>query len=122
MGSWIRLAEGGVDEALRLAAAAADREDAVDKHPVTPGEVLPARELYADMLLETRDYTKALEQYRLVLTGSPNRLNAMLGAARAAAGTDDATLAERYRAVVREQTAAGNRERAWLDETWVAPR
>ena len=42
-----------VEEALRLAQAAADREDGVDKNPVTPGEVLPARELYADMLFES---------------------------------------------------------------------
>ena len=35
--SWILLAEGAVDDALGRAAYAADREDAVDKHPVTPG-------------------------------------------------------------------------------------
>ena len=102
--SWILLAEGRQDEALLLAAIAANREDAVDKHPVTPGEVLPARELYADMLFATGDHEKSLEQYRVVLTGSPNRLNALLGAARAASGMDDVVTAESYMAVVREQT------------------
>jgi hypothetical protein len=102
--SWILLAEGRQDDALMLAATAADREDAVDKHPVTPGEVLPARELYADMLFATGDHEKSLEQYRVVLSGSPNRLNALLGAARAASGMDDVVAAESYMTVVREQT------------------
>jgi len=104
--SWILLAEGWQDDALTLAATAADREDAVDKHPVTPGEVLPARELYADMLFATGSYEKSLEQYRVVLTGSPNRLNALLGAARAASGMDDTAAAENYMAVVYEQTGS----------------
>lgn len=82
--SWIALAEGQRSEALRLAAAAANREDSVDKHPVTPGEVLPARELYADMLLEVGRNDEALQQYRKVLRSSPNRYNSVLGAARAA--------------------------------------
>lgn len=112
--SWILLAEGQEAEALELAKAAADREDAVDKHPVTPGEVLPARELYADMLLETGDFESSLEQYQVVLEGSPNRLNALLGAARAAAGVGDAALETEYREIVRAQTREGNRDRAGL--------
>ena len=116
--SWILLSDGRADEALRLAAEAADREDAVDKHPVTPGEVLPARELYADMLFEVGNYAESLQQYRIVLTGSPDRLNGLLGAARAAARTDDVQLAERYYEVVREQTQSGNRQRMGLGEAW----
>jgi hypothetical protein len=104
--SWILLAEGRQDDALMLAATAANREDAVDKHPVTPGEVLPARELYADMLFATSDHAKSLEQYRVVLAGSPNRLNALLGAARAASAMDEIAAAEYYMAVVREQTGS----------------
>jgi len=102
--SWILLAEGKRGAALGLASTAADREDAVDKNPVTPGEVLPARELYADMLLETADYAASLAQYRIVLAGSPNRLNALLGAAGAAAQLDNGTLAEDYLALARLQT------------------
>ena len=116
--SWILLSEGRADDALRLASGAADREDAVDKHPVTPGEVLPARELYADMLFEVGNYAESLQQYRLVLTGSPNRLNGLLGAARAAARTDDVQLAEKYYEVVREQTRSGNRQRMGLGDAW----
>jgi uncharacterized protein HemY len=85
---------------------------------VTPGEVLPARELYADMLLETGDHVGALEQYRVVLESSPNRLNALLGAASAAARSGEAELAEQYYATVRGQTQFGNRERVGLAQAW----
>ncbi len=120
--SWISLAEGHTGEALRLASAAAEREDAVDKHPVTPGEILPARELYADMLLEVGDHAGALAQYRAVLETSPNRLNALLGAAKAATGTGDQKLAAEYYSVVREQTRSGNRERVGLGQAWGVSR
>src|ERR1035441_4781048 len=46
----IALAEGKKDEGLRFLRAAADHEDAVDKHPVTPGALLPVREMLADVL------------------------------------------------------------------------
>lgn len=113
--SWILLAEGDAKGALFLAAAAADREDAVDKHPVTPGDVLPARELYADMLLEVGSDAQSLEQYLAVLAVSPNRLNALIGVARAAGRTGDTGLAEQYRAIVLEQTRSANGRRASLD-------
>jgi tetratricopeptide (TPR) repeat protein len=51
---------------------------------VTPGEVLPARELYADMLLEKQDYQEALQAYKLVLEKSPGRFNSLYGAGVAA--------------------------------------
>lgn len=104
--SWILLAQGRPEDALMLASIAADREDAVDKHPVTPGEVLPARELYADMLFETGNLTGSLVQYRVVLARSPNRLNALLGAARAASSMEDRVAAESYMALVRKQTSS----------------
>src|SRR5438128_8764907 len=49
--SWVLLAAGDTAGALREATAAADREDVTAKHPVTPGELLPARELEGDLLL-----------------------------------------------------------------------
>jgi hypothetical protein len=107
LASWILLYEGEPSEALQLAAIAADREDAVDKHPVTPGEVLPARELFADMLLETGNSERALLQYRQVLASAPNRLNALMGAAAAASLEDDVEAAEHYLAMVQEQTRDG---------------
>jgi uncharacterized protein HemY len=122
LNAWIMFAEGDVEEALRLAQAAADREDGVDKSPVTPGEVLPARELYADMLFESSKHARSLEQYRTVLTGSPNRLNALLGAANAASHAGQTQLAEKYHAMARAQTASGNHQREGLDRAWIAGR
>lgn len=112
--SWILLTEGDTKEALSLAAAAADREDEVDKHPVTPGEVLPARELYADMLYEVGNDEQSLKQYQAVLAVAPNRLNALLGAVRAATRIGDAKLAGQYRSIVLEQTQFANGDRAGL--------
>jgi len=114
--SWISLAEGDSDMALRLAEAAADREDAVDKDPVTPGEILPARELFADMLLSLDRPNDALEQYQIVLAGSPNRTNALLGAGRAAAGTGDTAAAAGYYETLLGQTASGDSSREGLQE------
>jgi tetratricopeptide (TPR) repeat protein len=96
--AWIALGEGDIARAGTLAESAADREDAVDKHPVTPGEVLPARELYADLLLEIGEQAGALAAYQAVLESSPNRYNALLGAARSAAALGDVeTALENYR-------------------------
>jgi len=112
--SWISFANGDDTSALSLASEAADREDAVDKHPVTPGEVLPARELYADLLFESGKYAESLAEYQLVLQGSPNRLNAMLGAARAAKEAGAAALADEIESAVAKQTTHGNRDRIGL--------
>jgi len=122
LNAWIRYAEGDLSEALRLAAAAADREDAVDKSPVTPGEVLPARELYAEMLFESGKHAMSLQEYRTVLSGSPNRLNALLGAGNAATRTGDDELAEQFFAQARKQTGAGDRQRVGLDKAWTTAR
>ena len=58
----------------------ADMEDKTEKHPVTPGEVLPARELLADMLMQMNDPGKALEMYEASLKKRPNRRNSLYGA------------------------------------------
>lgn len=110
VGSWIMLNNNEVEQALALALKAAEEEDAVDKHPVTPGEVIPARELYADMLLEVNKSPEALMQYQTVLKHSPNRLNALLGAAIAADKSGNQALADDYKGIVKNQTKMGNRK------------
>jgi tetratricopeptide (TPR) repeat protein len=81
---WIARAEGRNGEAETLLASAADLEDSMDKSPVTPGSILPAREMLGDLLLELDRPEKALEAYERSLKDSPNRLNGLSGAARAA--------------------------------------
>jgi len=81
--AWIRFASGNKKDALDLMKLAADMEDSTEKHPVTPGEVLPARELLGDMLLELNENKDALEAYKMVLKKNPNRFNSIRGAALA---------------------------------------
>jgi hypothetical protein len=82
--AWVRFAGGDTAGALGLARAAADSEEVTDKHPVTPGELLPARELQADMLLAAGRHAEARAAYLATLTREPGRARSMYGAARAA--------------------------------------
>jgi hypothetical protein len=100
----IVLAEGNKGEGIRRLRAAADHEDAIDKHPVTPGALLPARELLADALLETGGASAALKEYEAVLKTSPGRFNATAGAAKAATAAGDRTKALAYATQLREMT------------------
>jgi tetratricopeptide (TPR) repeat protein len=77
--AWISFGEGKKEQALIQLRQAADIEDSIDKDPVTPGAVLPARELLADMLFLNGDYSQAITEYKLSLAISPNRLNSVLG-------------------------------------------
>ena len=87
---WIARAEGRADDARRLLSAAADLEDTTDKHPVTPGSVLPARELLADLLLDLGEPKAALREYETSLTTVPGRFNSLAGGVRAAEKAGDA--------------------------------
>ena len=116
LSAWIAYAGGNFPDAIRLAGAAADREDAVDKHPVTPGEVLPARELYADLLQATGNPAEALQNYRALLKRSPNRFNALLGAAQSAMAAGDRDTALRYYAALTAIAPEGSSKRAGLAE------
>ncbi len=75
--AWLARAEKKDEEALQQMRAAADLEASTEKHPVTPGAVIPARELLADMLMENGKSDEALVQVQLVLRDSPGRRNAM---------------------------------------------
>ncbi len=82
--SWVERARGDDAAALRLARQAAELEETVEKHPVTPGPLLPARELEADLLMELERYDEALAVYEKTLEREPRRARALFGAARAA--------------------------------------
>jgi tetratricopeptide (TPR) repeat protein len=94
--AWIARADGHNDEALASLRSAADLEDSTDKSPVTPGAIIPAREMLGDLLLELNEPAKALEAYERSLKDSPNRLNGLAGAARAAQLSEDRTKAATY--------------------------
>ena len=92
----IRFAEGAKEEALKLLRAAADHEDSIDKHPVTPGALLPVREMLADLLLENGAAAEALKQYEAVLRSAPRRFNATAGAAKASDAIGDGSKARAF--------------------------
>lgn len=94
--AWLARAEKRDAEAVDLMRSAALLEDSTDKHPVTPGPILPAREQLGDLLLELGRPAEALAEYRADLAASPNRLNGLHGAARAARLSGDALAARGY--------------------------
>jgi len=82
--AWILFKEGKNVKALKTMITAADIEDSTQKHPVTPGEVIPARELLGDMLLQMNKPAKALEAYEADLEKHANRFNGLYGAGASA--------------------------------------
>ena len=94
--AWTAYSAGKTDKALQLMKTAADIEDSVDKHPVTPGAVLPARELLGDMLVLLGKYDEAIDAYEATLLVSPNRFNSLYGAGYAAQNAGDFKKAKFY--------------------------
>jgi tetratricopeptide (TPR) repeat protein len=93
---WLARAEKKDDEAVKLLRSAADLEAATDKHPVTPGAVLPAREQLADLLAELGRPAEALAEYEASLRSAPARFNSYAGAARAAEKAGEKQKAKDY--------------------------
>lgn len=81
--AWMALARGENAKARELMEAAAETEDSVGKAPVTPGHVLPARELLGDLLVELGDHNAAAHAYEAALRISPNRKRSVEGLAAA---------------------------------------
>jgi tetratricopeptide (TPR) repeat protein len=94
--AWIAFAEGKKDDAVSQMRAAADHDDSVDKLPVTPGPLVPGRELLGEMLLETKQPAAALEAFEASLRSAPERFNSLYGAAHAAQLAGDHEKASAY--------------------------
>lgn len=94
--AWIEFAKGNADEALGIMQEAVELEEKTGKHPVTPGELIPAPELLGDMFLAMNKPAEALEAYELDLLGHPNRFNGIYGAAVAAQRMGDMEIARMY--------------------------
>jgi hypothetical protein len=83
--AWSSEADQKREEALATMRAAADDEDSIEKLPVTPGPILPAREQLGDLLLEQKRPDLALKEFKLVLANAPERRGALQGVAAATA-------------------------------------
>lgn len=94
--AWIKLEEGNKSQAIKIMTEAADMEDATAKHPVTPGEIIPARELLGDMYMEIGDFSNAINAYKADLNRHPNRFNGLYGAGLALEKAGDIQKANQY--------------------------
>jgi tetratricopeptide (TPR) repeat protein len=106
--AWVAFAEGRKEEAVKVARSAAELEEKVGKHPVTPGAILPARELYGDMLMELGRTAEAMAEYEASLREAPNRFNSLHGAARAAELAKKPDRAREYYAKLLQQCVEGS--------------
>ncbi|GAB4516903.1 MAG: hypothetical protein Tsb0010_00890 [Parvularculaceae bacterium] len=109
-------AAGAREAALDLMREAAHEESLTQKHAVTPGEILPAAELYGDMLLEAERFDDALAAYRMALARSPRRLNGLYGAGKAALGAGDLEAAAAYFSELKDMAGAARDSRPAVDE------
>jgi tetratricopeptide (TPR) repeat protein len=84
--AWSAKASGRNDEAVSLLRAAADAEDALEKLPVTPGPIVPAREQLGGLLLELNRPKEAAEALTQALKDAPGRRAALAAITRAKHG------------------------------------
>src|SRR5207247_2154921 len=82
--AWISEKNGKGSDATAEMRGAAELEESMDKHAVTPGAVIPAREMLAELLSLNNRAQESLDGYQAVLRIAPNRFNALYGAASAA--------------------------------------
>ncbi len=109
--AWTLFASGDTAGGLKIAKQTADLEDVTDKHPITPGELLPAREIEADMHLAAKHGAAALAAYRAVLLREPGRARSHYGVAQAATlAGDKATATTAYQYYLK-QMAQGDGDR-----------
>jgi tetratricopeptide (TPR) repeat protein len=94
--AWISEQNGKASGATATMRSAADLEESMDKHAVTPGAVIPAREMLAELLSIHNRAQESLDEYQAVLRIAPNRFNALYGAASAAEAAGNATLASQF--------------------------
>jgi tetratricopeptide (TPR) repeat protein len=101
---WAEFAEGKPQEAAADLRRAADLQDKVGQ-----GEVdIPAREMLADVLLDSGHAKEALAEYEVALRLSPNRLNGLFNAGRAAEAAGDKTQAELYFGALVKSAGSGS--------------
>jgi len=90
--AWVAYADGKTDEATLMLRSVADRQDKIGKAEVE----IPAREMLADIFLETNNPKAALAEYEVALKTDPNRFNELSGAAQAAERLNEKTKASAF--------------------------
>jgi tetratricopeptide (TPR) repeat protein len=112
--AWLMHADGKKDAALTAMRAAAAAEDRTEKATVTPGPLVPARELYGALLQERGMAREALAAYEVAMAKEPNRFHSLAGAATAAERVGDTAKAKAYYGKLVAMTEGANTDRREL--------
>jgi tetratricopeptide (TPR) repeat protein len=113
--AWVTAAEGKKDGAIDMLRRAADSEEILGKHPVSPGAFVPVREQLGAFLLEVGKPTEAQREFEAALRIYPGRFRGLYGAARAAELAGDNEVANRYYTKLAAQTAKAGGSRNELN-------
>src|SRR5438093_7816210 len=113
--AWVAASEGKKNEAIEMLRGAADAEDILGKHPVSPGAFVPIREQLGTLLLEVGQAKEAQRGFEAALKVYPGRFRGLYGAARAAEQIGDKENASRYYATLAAQTAKASGSRDELN-------
>lgn len=110
LAGWIAHNQGDEEKALELIRSAAELEESVEKHPVTPGALQPPYEALGDLLIELNRPAEALEAYEKSDEIWPGRLNTLMGAATAAKMSGDDRIARAHFAKLIKNAGNGELE------------
>src|SRR5437588_6524718 len=114
--AWVAYGENKKEDAVGILRRAADAEDILGKHPVSPGALVPAREQLGDLLLALDRPKEAQQEFEAALKIYPGRFRGLYGAARAAGQIGEKEKAQHYYAKLTEQTAKADGSRSELAE------
>ena len=109
--AWLAFARGSRTEALAEMRATADLEATTEKNAITPGPIVPARELLGEMLLANGDAPAAYREFEATLLTEPRRYRAVAGAMRSAKAAGNSAAADRYTRQLAQLTEHGDRAR-----------
>ncbi len=113
--AWLAVSEGKKKEAMDILRHAADAEDILGKHPVSPGAFVPIREQLGNLLLATGKPKEAQREFEAALKIYPGRFRGLYGAAQAAEQASDNETASRYYTRLAAQTARAGGSRNELN-------
>jgi tetratricopeptide (TPR) repeat protein len=113
--AWVAAGDGNKNQAVEMLRRAADAEDILGKHPVSPGAFVPIREQLGSLLLELGKSKEAQHEFEAALKIYPGRFRGLYGAAQAAEQTGDNANANRYYKKLAAQTSKAKRSRDELN-------
>lgn len=114
---WIEHKEGNDDTAVELMKSAAELEETVEKHPVTPGALQPPKEALGDLFLELNRPSEGLKAYKSSDDVWPGRLNTLMGAAVSARLAGENQKARKYIAKLLNNTGSPEKSSSGIDKS-----